>query len=52
MTLTYYCFLAKVEEWEALLSVNLRGVLLCYKHAARQMIKQNIQHGRIIGTLN
>ncbi|KAF4563735.1 hypothetical protein EYR40_003139 [Pleurotus pulmonarius] len=40
---------AKVEEWEALLSVNLRGVLLCYKHAARQMIKQNIQHGRIIG---
>lgn len=40
---------AKVEEWEALLSVNLRGVLLCYKHAARQMVKQNIQHGRIIG---
>ncbi|KAG9218067.1 hypothetical protein CCMSSC00406_0010081 [Pleurotus cornucopiae] len=29
---------AKVEEWEALLSVNLRGVLLCYKHAARQMV--------------
>ncbi|KAJ8509496.1 hypothetical protein ONZ45_g8341 [Pleurotus djamor] len=37
------------EEWEGLFSVNIRGVLLCYKHAARQMIKQNVEHGRIIG---
>ncbi|KDQ30292.1 hypothetical protein PLEOSDRAFT_1088328 [Pleurotus ostreatus PC15] len=40
---------AVVDDWDALFSINLRGVLLCYKHAARQMVKQNIQDGRIIG---
>ncbi|KAL4257249.1 short-chain dehydrogenases/reductases (SDR) family protein [Pleurotus pulmonarius] len=40
---------AVADDWDALFSINLRGVLLCYKHAARQMVKQNIQDGRIIG---
>ena len=39
---------AKVEDWDRLFSVNVRGVMLCYKHAARQMIAQG-RGGRIIG---
>ncbi|KAG5728713.1 Diacetyl reductase [(S)-acetoin forming] [Termitomyces sp. T112] len=38
----------EVEEWEKLFAVNARGVFLCYKYAALQMIKQG-QGGRIIG---
>ncbi|KAG5341447.1 putative secondary metabolism biosynthetic enzyme [Termitomyces sp. Mn162] len=30
----------EVEEWEKLFAVNARGVFLCYKYAALQMIKQ------------
>ncbi|OCH91275.1 short chain oxidoreductase [Obba rivulosa] len=37
-----------VEEWERLMAVNVRGVMLSYKYAARQMIKQG-RGGRIIG---
>ncbi|KAF5383228.1 hypothetical protein D9615_004789 [Tricholomella constricta] len=37
-----------VEEWDQLFSVNGRGVFLCYKYAALQMIKQG-HGGRIIG---
>ncbi|OCH90206.1 NAD-P-binding protein [Obba rivulosa] len=37
-----------VEEWERIMAVNLRGVMLSYKHAAHQMIKQG-RGGRIIG---
>ncbi|KAJ7621504.1 hypothetical protein DFH06DRAFT_1060094 [Mycena polygramma] len=37
-----------VEKWEECWKVNIRGVLLCYKYAARQMIKQGAG-GRIIG---
>ncbi|KAG6809739.1 hypothetical protein H0H92_014943 [Tricholoma furcatifolium] len=40
--------LAPVEEWDKLFSVNARGVFLCYKYAALQMIKQG-HGGRIIG---
>ncbi|KAG6873001.1 hypothetical protein C0995_004133 [Termitomyces sp. Mi166 len=40
--------LAEVEEWDKLFAVNGRGVFLCYKYAALQMIKQG-QGGRIIG---
>lgn len=36
------------EEWDRMFAVNTRGVMLCYKHAARQMIKQG-RGGRIIG---
>ncbi|KAF5348987.1 hypothetical protein D9757_013464 [Collybiopsis confluens] len=36
------------EEFDTVLRVNLRGVFLCYKYAAIQMIAQN-RGGRIIG---
>jgi meso-butanediol dehydrogenase/(S,S)-butanediol dehydrogenase/diacetyl reductase len=35
------------ENWDAVLDVNLKGMFLCTKHAAIQMIKQS-QGGRII----
>ncbi|KAG1720125.1 NAD(P)-binding protein [Suillus occidentalis] len=37
-----------VEDWERTFTVNARGVFLCYKHAAVQMISQG-HGGRIIG---
>ncbi|KAF9459841.1 acetoin reductase family protein [Collybia nuda] len=37
-----------VEEWDRVLSVNARGVFLCYKYAGQQMINQG-RGGRIIG---
>ncbi|KAF8591348.1 NAD-binding protein [Ramaria rubella] len=37
-----------VEEWDQLQAVNVRGVFLCYKEAAIQMIKQG-RGGRIVG---
>ncbi|KAJ7770404.1 hypothetical protein B0H14DRAFT_2265382, partial [Mycena olivaceomarginata] len=39
---------ANVENWQKGWDVNLRGTLLCYQYAARQMIKQGAG-GRIIG---
>ncbi|PBK89069.1 NAD(P)-binding protein [Armillaria gallica] len=36
------------EEWDHVFAVNTRGVFLCYKYAAIQMIKQG-WGGRIIG---
>ncbi|PCH44769.1 NAD(P)-binding protein [Wolfiporia cocos MD-104 SS10] len=36
-----------IETWDQVMSVNVRGVMLCYKHAALQMIKQG-SGGRII----
>ncbi|KAK7042780.1 L-2,3-butanediol dehydrogenase [Favolaschia claudopus] len=36
------------EEWDRTMAINLRGVFLCYQHAARQMIKQG-RGGRLIG---
>ncbi|KIK95793.1 hypothetical protein PAXRUDRAFT_826678 [Paxillus rubicundulus Ve08.2h10] len=38
----------KLEDWERVMNINARGVFLCYKHAAQQMIKQG-HGGRIIG---
>ncbi|KAF9459803.1 hypothetical protein BDZ94DRAFT_1324512 [Collybia nuda] len=38
----------KVEDWDRVFNVNGRGVFLCYKYAAQQMIKQG-RGGRIIG---
>ncbi|KAG5642797.1 hypothetical protein DXG03_002102 [Asterophora parasitica] len=38
----------EVDEWDQLFAVNARGVFLCYKYAATQMIKQE-RGGRIIG---
>jgi NAD(P)-dependent dehydrogenase (short-subunit alcohol dehydrogenase family) len=40
---------ASVEAFDRQMAVNARGTMLCYKHAAKQMIKQN-HGGRIIGT--
>ncbi|KAF8960440.1 NAD-P-binding protein [Flammula alnicola] len=37
-----------VEEFQRILSANVTGTYLCYKYAARQMIKQG-RGGRIIG---
>ena len=45
----YYSICAvDVEKWDKVYSINVRGVMLCYKHAAKQMIAQG-QGGRIIG---
>ena len=41
---------APTEEWEKVMNVNLRGVMLSYKYAALQMIQQG-RGGRIIGEL-
>ncbi|KAF8901440.1 NAD(P)-binding protein [Mucidula mucida] len=37
-----------VEDWDRTFSVNCRGTFLCYRYAAKQMIKQG-RGGRIIG---
>ncbi|KAF7337915.1 hypothetical protein MVEN_02014700 [Mycena venus] len=39
---------ADIQAWEKGWEVNIKGVLLCYKYAARQMVKQG-NGGRIIG---
>ncbi|KAK0475846.1 hypothetical protein IW261DRAFT_1493328 [Armillaria novae-zelandiae] len=36
------------EEWDQVFAVNARGIFLCYKYAAMQMVKQG-WGGRIIG---
>ncbi|TFK64610.1 NAD(P)-binding protein [Pluteus cervinus] len=38
---------AEISEWESLFDVNIRGVVLCYKYAAQQMVKQGFG-GRLI----
>lgn len=42
------CVDLRLEDFEKVLKVNLVGVFLCYREAARQMVKQN-SWGRIIG---
>ncbi len=37
-----------VDDWDNHLAVNARSVMLCFKYAAREMIKQG-RGGRIIG---
>jgi len=37
-----------VEDWDRIFAVNMRGVFLCYKEAAKIMIKQG-KGGKIIG---
>ncbi|KAF8176076.1 hypothetical protein BJ912DRAFT_884702 [Pholiota molesta] len=37
-----------ISEWDRTFSINTRGMFLCYRHAAKQMIKQG-RGGRIIG---
>ena len=39
-----------VEDWDRIMTVNTRSVMLAYKHAARQMIRQG-RGGRIVSTL-
>jgi hypothetical protein len=41
---------ADLEKWDSVWAVNIRGPLLCYKYAAKQMVKQG-SGGRIIGTI-
>lgn len=40
-----------VAKWDRLMAVNLRGPMLAYKYAGRQMIKQE-RGGRLIGRCN
>jgi len=37
-----------VEDFDLVMAINVRGTMLCYKHAAKQMIAQG-RGGRIIG---
>ncbi|KAF9820717.1 hypothetical protein IEO21_01160 [Rhodonia placenta] len=37
-----------IEDFDKIVAVNIRGVMLCYKHAAIQMIQQG-KGGRIVG---
>ncbi|KAJ3985109.1 hypothetical protein F5890DRAFT_1459971 [Lentinula detonsa] len=37
------------EQWDDILRVNSKGVFLCYKYAAKQMVAQGRSGGRIIG---
>jgi len=37
-----------VDDWDQVMSLNARGVYLCYKYAAEIMIAQG-RGGRIIG---
>jgi NAD(P)-dependent dehydrogenase (short-subunit alcohol dehydrogenase family) len=39
---------ATVEDWDKIFAVNTRSMLLSYKYAAQQMIRQG-RGGRIIG---
>ena len=39
-----------MEQFDRLMSINVRGTMLCYKYAALQMIAQG-RGGRIIGLL-
>ncbi|KZT69845.1 acetoin reductase family protein [Daedalea quercina L-15889] len=39
---------SKLPMWEKTFSINVYGVMLCYKYAAKQMIKQG-RGGRLIG---
>ncbi|KZT73286.1 NAD(P)-binding protein [Daedalea quercina L-15889] len=36
------------QEWDRVININLKGVMLCYKYAAKQMVEQG-RGGRIIG---
>lgn len=40
-----------VESWDRTMNVNARGVMLQYKYAAEQLVKQG-RGGRIIGKLD
>jgi NAD(P)-dependent dehydrogenase (short-subunit alcohol dehydrogenase family) len=40
--------LATGEDFDRIFNVNVRGLFLCYKYAARQMVEQG-RGGRIIG---
>lgn len=45
---TNVLWLATVEDWDRIMTINARGVMLSYKYAAKQMIKQG-RGGRLIG---
>lgn len=40
-------YVVDVEKWDKIMAVNLRGPMLAYKYAGRQMIKQG-RGGRLI----
>lgn len=44
-----FLYSADVQQWDRIMAVNLRGPMLAYKFAGRQMVKQG-RGGRLIGT--
>lgn len=40
--------LATVNEWNSIFDINALGTMLCFKYAAKQMIRQG-SGGRLIG---
>lgn len=48
LTDIYMVQIVDASKWDHVFSINVRGTMLCYKHAAIQMIKQG-RGGRIIG---
>ena len=47
LRITHYT--ATIDNFDLVMTVNARSTMLCYKHAAKQMIAQG-RGGRIIGT--
>lgn len=43
-----FSIVGTVDDWDQVMSLNARGVYLCYKYAAEIMIAQG-RGGRIIG---
>lgn len=43
-----HVIIATLDDWDRGFNINGKGVFLCYKYAAQQMIKQG-RGGRIIG---
>ena len=41
-------FSVEEEDWNRVMDINLKGTMLCFKYAAREMLKQG-RGGRIIG---
>ena len=39
------------KQWDKVFDINVKGSMFCYKHAARQMIKEG-HGGRIVGAVS
>lgn len=53
-TLTRFALTARkapIDHWDRMFDVNAKGVFLCLKHAAKQMVEQG-RGGRLVLTLS